>query len=262
MPVDKNRIIALAEVSRDTLKEMGDDYKDYKKAKACCTFIEDSKRRDLLDSFEDVYEEHSEAIVNGQQWLDETVVLKFGKNKVIPLGKVYKCLESQSNSVLGSKDDVEKRDKFLVDLYTIFSALAETEDEKKKIDAFVAKLTGAQPVEKSQQSQKSQQKDPIDFMQNMVGKMAQNENGIEGFLNNAMSNPKIQQIKQQAENNTQLKSAFENGDFGNIVSQVFSDPNMTNSFKELMGDTGFFQEILTSVDPEKKTQTPSQEYTE
>lgn len=263
MPVDKNRILSIAQVSRDILKERGEDYKDYKKAKACCSFIENSRRRDLLDSFEDLYEKHSEAIVNGSQWLDETVVLKFGKNKAISLGKVYKYLENQSNSVLGSKEDVEKRDKFLLDLYTIFSEVVETEEERKKIDAFLNKLTGTE----QKSVEKKQQKDPVDFMQNMVGKMAQNENGIEGFLNNAMSNPKIQRIKEQAENNSQLKSAFEKGDFGNIVSQVFSDPNMTNSFKELMSDTGFFQEILTSVDPERKESSsseaqPSQEYSE
>jgi hypothetical protein len=271
--VDKNRIISIAEISRDTLKEMGEDYKDYKRAKACCTFIEDSRKRDLLDSFEELYEEHSEQIVNGKQWLDEDVVLKFGKNKVIPLGKVYKHLENQSNSVLAGKEDAQKRDKFLIDLYTIFSSLAETKDEKNKIDAFLKKLSGEettapiQATQSSQQSQNAQQKDPVNFIQNMVGKMAQNENGIEGFLNNAMSNPKIQQIKEQAENNQNLKNAFEKGDFTNIVTQVFSDPNMTNSFRDLMSDTGFFQEILTSVDPERKQDTStneqsSQEYSE
>ena len=274
--VDKKNITNVAKIAKETLKEMG-EYDEYEKAKACCKLIRESHKSELLERFEDLYEEHSDSIVNGHNWLDKKVVLKLRKKKRIAIGKAYQYLEKQSNSVLGDEKTEKARDDFLFNLYSIFYAIADTQTEQRKIQSYLDKITNTNTEAENTQQQSSQnqqstgpQKDPFNFMQNMVGKLSQQENGLEGLLNTAMDNPEIEKMKQSAENNTQLQEAYKNGDISQIMQGVFNDENIKRSFQNLLNDSSFFSNILATADPERNnaqsssssSQTTQQEYSE
>lgn len=235
MSADKNTITALVTVAKDTLNEMG-EYDLYKKAKSCLSFVKENKRRDSLEAFEDLFEDYSVSIVNGSEWLADDVKLVFSKKKTLAIGKAYQYLEKQSNSILGSEEDKEKRDQILSDLYSILKAVADTQEEKdgiqKTIDKVAGKAVAQQPEEKKQQN-------PVGDIFNNLGGME----GVQGILSSLAQNENIKEVFQNLQNSEAIKKANETGNIQDVFGAL-NDPNVTESFNKFLSDKELIGDIF------------------